>query len=119
MIVGIDHITIAVKDLGKSEEFFKKLGFEVYSRQKPPHGQGDIVRVRSGNVNIDLHTLDVHPGSKGHIAFLVDDMDKTYEEMKKKDVKFSGRPPTMSHSGRRMVQIEKDPDGNEWHLASQ
>lgn len=118
MITGIDHITIVVKNLEKSEEYFKKLGFEVYSRQKPPSGKGDIVRIRSGGVLIDLHTLDVHLGSKGHVAFSVDDVDKTYEEMKARSVKFSGRPPSLSHSGRRLVALEKDPDGNEWHLAS-
>lgn len=125
MIGAIDHVAIAVNDLEKSIDFYtEKLGFSISQRSDKPV---KIAFAESGQVKLELisrmkgkaasksitseelnsfNTTDV--GLK-HIAFIVQDLDKVYRDLKMKGVNFITEPEAIS--GGRKITFFSDPDG--------
>ena len=125
----INHVDLLVDDLKKTEEFFtKKLGFKVVRRTQHTSYGGEHIEVVSpdGGEILDIHQIQetylkedeptrphVH-----HIAFEVDDLQKTCDEMKSKGVPFKagdgpnfnsetggGEATTYDENGRRWIQM--------------
>ena len=97
----IDHVTLLVRDLDKSIEFYSgKLGFEVYG-ETISRGR-KIVFLKSGDVRIDLFgALNNEKASQKrpkqgigivHVALKVADFDETYDELVKRGVDFHIKP---------------------------
>ena len=109
LILKFDHVEINVKDVKKAMDFFiKKLGFKLESVI-----EGEGVFVKSGDVSIGL--FEGEPLGLKHIAFTVDDVEKSYRELKDKGVEFLFEPLINAYTGRMVVDF-KDLDGNVWQL---
>ena len=108
MIVGIDHIEILVEDLEKSVDFYKLLGFEMVNWTEEER----TVEMKAGDANFDIIEITEERNEVGlhHIAFLVDDVDKTVKEWKEKGVEITLEPMVSERSGRRLSAM-KDVDG--------
>jgi catechol 2,3-dioxygenase-like lactoylglutathione lyase family enzyme len=122
MINGLQHTCIHVGDIEKSLAFYRDvLGLRLLFRSEPaPSAEFDrTLGVKGSKLKIahlvagkadDIELIEyVTPRGKGfdrdqqdvgnlHIAFSVDDIDKTYEELVKKGVKFV-TPPNETNTG--------------------
>ncbi|MHB1867635.1 MAG: VOC family protein [Nitrososphaerales archaeon] len=111
MISKISSFAVVVRDEKESAKWFReKLGFEVRSR----HGHWVTV-VPKGSRGPVLHLCKTKPLEKGNtgIAFLTADLQKEYERLSKKGVKFTYKP---RDDGWGMYSMFKDIDGNAYWL---
>jgi len=121
MIKGIKFASIPVKDQDKALKFYTTaLGFGIVTDQ--PMGPGQQrwleLRIPGAETRVVLFTADGHEdriGTFQGISFFTDDVQKTYEEMKKRGVEFS-EGPTKQDWG--TYAIFKDVDGNQFVLGS-
>ena len=100
MIKRITHITIRVSNLKKSVSFFENvLGLKKKSEY-------------ATYVDFDVGGVDLGLEQKGkpHIYFLVDNVDKAYQNLKDKGVKFVTEPKDQYWGGRTAMFL--DPDEN-------
>ncbi|MGQ9641587.1 MAG: VOC family protein [Candidatus Bathycorpusculaceae bacterium] len=109
MIKCVWCITFSVSDLKRSAEFYEKtLGLE------KKYAYSSYVGFQCGNLEIGLipkfKTEERAELTSPSVEFLVDDMDKTYKELKDKGVKFIKELPDEPWGGRQASF--KDPDGN-------
>lgn len=99
MITGIDHIDISVKDLDEAVDTLEKLGFEIVQRTNHHHGTVEMKLPGPNQPIFDLHPVLPERGNEFigvmHIAFKVDDIDKSFEDLKGKGFKF--KPETAPH----------------------
>lgn len=119
MLERIDHTTITVRDLQRSVDFYTGLlGFTVDHEMDIPESNLKIIFLRLGNTMLELFGVpnvqgevlsDVNEvvGFK-HIALLTDDVDREYERLKNKGVKFRITPTTVQSV---RIAFFKDPDG--------
>ena len=121
MIKGIKFASIPVKDQDKALKFYTTaLGFGIVTDQ--PMGPGQQrwleLRIPGAETRVVLFTADGHEdriGTFQGISFFTDDVQRTYEEMKKRGVEFS-EGPTKQEWG--TYAIFKDVDGNQFVLGS-
>lgn len=115
MLLGIDHAEIIVKNLEKSVEYYKLLGFEVVKWTEEER----TVEVKAGDISLDIIEASEKRPETGlhHIAFLVDDVDKTVAELKAKGVEITLDPPIISERSGRKLSALKDIDGIMHQLA--
>lgn len=118
MVLGIDHIDISVKDVNRSVEIFKILGFEEVGRNE--HHAGTVeMKLPGPNQPI----FDVHPqveehldGGTGivHIAFRVDDAAKAFDEFKDKGITFGEKVGVhfVDSTQRVLFSIADSPDAD-------
>jgi Predicted enzyme related to lactoylglutathione lyase len=110
VITEVKSIAVVISDEKKAIEFYTKtLGFELRDNE------GHWITVAPKGSQTLLHlckTKPLEPGNTG-IWLKVDDVDKTYEELSKKGVKFP-KPPRDDGWGK--YAIMSDPDGNEFWL---
>jgi len=105
-IKKIAHITIGVSDLKKSMQFYQDiLGLEKFG-EWPAYAIFDIAGVSFG----------LEPKAKLEICMLVDDVDKTYQNLKDKGAKVVVEPKEPSWGGRAATFL--DPDGNKITIES-
>lgn len=139
MITGHNHTSFTVSDLERSVDFYTNiLGLELGDRfeSKGPGisrivgfdnahlliafvGKSDfslelIQYVSPQGTKLDTSTNNV---GAAHVAFWVDDIDKSYEELKAKGVQFKGAP-TSSRPERPRVAYFVDPDNITLELVS-
>jgi len=126
-MVAFDHILIVVKDLEKSINFYKLLGFEHLETIQRPNDRVGVMKL--GPVKIELmHQKEgqetYRPDRKitdigfRHIGFRVNDVQKIYDELKG-IIEFDSQPvPIAGRQGRKTVFF-KDPDGVELHFVQQ
>lgn len=121
MLKGIDNVGVAVTDLVRSIAFYEKLGFT-----KSSDYDADVkgCTMTAGSAVLFLFqtkqanpqpvrrepTLAQNPPGIDHISFLVEDVDRIYQDLKAKGVQFNGEPADQEW-GARLVGL-KDPDGN-------
>ncbi|MCS6926878.1 MAG: VOC family protein [Candidatus Binatia bacterium] len=120
MLKGIDNVGIAVTDLARSIAFYEQLGFT-----KSADYDADVkgCTMTAGSAVLFLFqtqanpqpvrrepTLAQNPPGIDHISFLVEDVDRIYQDLKAKGVQFDGEPADQEW-GARLVGL-KDPDGN-------
>jgi predicted enzyme related to lactoylglutathione lyase len=121
MIKGIKFASIPVKDQDKALKFYTTaLGFAIVTDQ--PMGPGQQrwleLRIPGAETKVVLFTPDGHEdriGTFQGISFFTDDVQRTYEEMKKRGVEFS-EGPTKQEWG--TYAIFKDVDGNQFVLGT-
>jgi len=105
-IVRIAHIKIGVSDLKKAVPFYENIvGLKKIS-EWPNYAIFDIAGI----------DLGLEPKAKLEICLLVDDVDKTYRDLKDKGVKFV-REPRDQHWGGRTASFV-DSDGNMFVIES-
>ncbi len=115
MFQQIDYTMVIVSDMARSVEFYRdKLGiplkfespewteFMTGATTLALHGGGIKQERRSGGADKDAGTCS--------IGFNVEDVDKTYEEMKSKGV-FFVMPPTQREGEGIKLAVALDPDG--------
>jgi lactoylglutathione lyase len=116
MFKQIDYTMVVVSDMNRSVEFYRdKLGIPL-KFQSP-----DWTEFQTGTTTLALHGGGVaaqdppagDPSKQaGHcsIGFNVDDVDKTYEELKAKGINFVMPPMQREGEGIRLA-VAIDPDG--------
>jgi predicted enzyme related to lactoylglutathione lyase len=106
MIKGIATTWLPVSDMDAAAAFYRDhLGLDVVEHD------GDWTEVTAGDQRIGLNASESPSGDGGAvIAFAVDDIDATVEELKGKGVEFSGE--VSEHPWGRIAPF-KDPDGND------
>jgi lactoylglutathione lyase len=115
MFKQIDYTMVIVSDMARSIEFYRdKLGIPL--KFESP----EWTEFLTGTTTLALHGGGVPRQSTGHsadkdagtcsIGFNVDDVDKTYEELKAKGINFV-MPPTQREGEGIKLAVCIDPDG--------
>ncbi len=136
MITGTQHVSYTVSDVEKAREFFvEKLGLEATTVREVSGERverivgfpglqmkiSNITLADNGNIElveylsprgkkIDLSTCNTEVA---HLAFTVDDIDRTYRELREKGVKFVS-PPQWAKDGALKgwgISYFRGPDG--------
>jgi len=103
MITGIDHIEICVGNVEEVAEFFKKMGFQEIRRTDHHGGAIELMIPGSQNITFEFHYgKEIEPPGLNHIAFKVDDMEKTYKELSDKGISFTAPPKQSSNRNCKM-----------------
>jgi len=114
MIKRVDHIDIAVKDIDRATKLFQKIGFDLVRRTTHGGGKGSVELKLPGEALIyelfpvDPRFLDGKPGVR-HVAWAVDDAQKTFDELKAKGVKSrQDKPGLIPETGRVLFNCVDD-----------
>jgi catechol 2,3-dioxygenase-like lactoylglutathione lyase family enzyme len=125
--VALDHVLIVVRDLERSIEFYRLLGFEHVETFQRPDDRVGVMRL--GETKIELmclrEGLETHRPPRRvtdlgfrHLGFRVEDVEETYERLKGV-IRFDSPPrPTAGRDG-RMTVFFRDPDGVEFHFVQE
>jgi len=129
MAAGIvfDHVLIVAKDLERSIEFYKLLGFDHVETIQRPDDRVGVMRL--GGVKIELMCLregaeTYRPSRRAtdigfrHIGFRVEDVEETYERLRDL-IQFDSPPRPIAGRSGRMTVFFKDPDGVELHFVQE
>ena len=146
MLQRLFHVNICVRDMEKSVRFYQDIGFNKvndFTMEDPSVGEALGLKARKlrgvfmrlGN-DANAPVLDlvqfIDPPTQGNpyptlnnvgicrIAFTVDDIDKTYEELKAKRVEFVAPLKKVAGPGGATIGVVcfKDPDGTVLELLS-
>ena len=98
MIKHVNFVTVPVTDQKRALEFYtKRLGFTVFTDQ--PMGEGGQrwieLKIGSSPTTVVLFTSDEYKGMIGKslpFTVAVDDLDKTYAELRERNVEFDQEP---------------------------
>ncbi|MCL1913010.1 MAG: VOC family protein [Eubacteriaceae bacterium] len=120
-ILGIGHNGFVVGDLEKSIEFYRDiLGFEVEREMDRPERKIVFLKICDGQ-SIELFSGGNEKAQKSestigfaHTCLIIEDMDKSMEELQAKGVEITGVRRRDDGSGAFIV---KDPDGNEFEMS--
>ena len=121
MIKQIKFVSVPVADQDRALDFYtEKLGFTIITDQPFDEKQRWIeLRVPKAETRVVLFTTDDDKGRIGtfmNMSYTCDNLQKTYEELKKRGVEFEN-PPKKEHWGN--FAIFKDSEGNRfvaWHM---
>src|SRR5438128_10588038 len=118
MIKQIKFVSIPVADQDRALDFYtEKLGFTIITDQPFDDKQRWIeLRVPKAETRVVLFTTDEDKGRIGtfmNMSYTCDDLQKTYEELKRRGVEFEN-PPKKEHWG--TFAIFKDSEGNRFVL---
>ena len=108
MIEKIENITFPVKDLKKAVAFYENVVGLKKSKEWSNYATFDVGGMIFG--------LDPAPKAELQIYITVDDVDKVYDTLKRKGVKFLTEPKDQYWGGRTAKFT--DPDGNKFILVS-
>jgi catechol 2,3-dioxygenase-like lactoylglutathione lyase family enzyme len=119
MIKSVSLVSIPIRDQNKALEFYtKKLGLQIITDQ--PFGAQRWIELGIAGAETKL-ALFTPPGQESrigtfsNIAFLTDDIEKTYQTLTARGVEFE-KPPKKESWGTSAVF--KDPDGNTFALSA-
>ena len=120
MIKQIKFVSIPVADQNRALDFYtEKLGFTIITDQPFDDKQRWIeLRVPKAETRVVLFTMEGDEkriGSMMPATFACDDIDKTYEELKKRGVEFDGPPEKQPWGSYAMF---KDSEGNKFVIAT-
>lgn len=122
-ILGLDHVVFRVKDLARSEAFYRDaLGCEVVHRQE----HLGLVHIRAGRSLVDLFSVDgklgrmggAAPGPEGHnvahICLRVEPFDPAAIQARMKELGVACTSPSSNYGaeGEGLSLYLTDPDGN-------
>jgi|SRR5579863_2496276 len=117
MIAGIDNIGVAASDLQRSVAFYKKLGFaKAFENERgcllaAGSARLFIFAAKQESAALQLRAFDlINPPGIDHISFLVDDVDRTYEDIRRRGLEFESAPADQPWGARATTL--RDPDGN-------
>lgn len=109
----IGYVNIFVSDFSRAVDFFSEtLGLNLVMRED----NFGYASFDGGNISFAIAETDDSSlvGKHTGIGFIVDDIDKAYDEMKAKGVAFD-MPPTKQPWGGTLA-LFKDPEGNVFYL---
>ncbi|AYQ31304.1 VOC family protein [Runella sp. SP2] len=120
----IQHLGIPVADLVRSEAFYNRLGFTNVMSSTFQHegGEGKVAMMKQGDIIIEIYQMpDValdeirarRDGHIDHVAFDVEDIDATFELLKKEGFNIIEESPVFLafwHKGCKYFNIT-GPDG--------
>jgi methylmalonyl-CoA epimerase len=116
MIQLIDHIAITVRDLQETIDFYAKLGFRLTQRNETPVQTIAFLEAGPARLEVFAPKKTTTPPELGqsdlgvkHIALMVDDVQKAFEEARAKGVVFNSEPRRTSMGN--VVAFFKDPNG--------
>jgi catechol 2,3-dioxygenase-like lactoylglutathione lyase family enzyme len=96
MIQLIDHIAITVRDLQETIDFYAKLGFRLTQRNETPVQTIAFLEAGPARLEVFAPKKTTTPPELGqsdlgvkHIALMVDDVQKAFEEARAKGVVFN------------------------------
>ncbi len=114
-IERIRSIAVVVSDINKSKEWYRdKLEFEVQDDME----HWVVVGPPGSSTGIHLCQVEaLEPGNTG-ILFFAEDIESTYQELKKKGVEFTRDLGKAEWNENVKYAMFKDPDGNEFWLMS-
>ena len=119
MIKAVKFVSVPTRDQDRALAFYTEtLGFRVVTDQ--PFGEQRWIELRIPGAETGV-VLFTPPGQEERIggfmnlAFVADDVRKTYDELSARGVEFV-QPPKTEHWGTSAVF--KDPDGNTFALSS-
>lgn len=120
------HTMIRVTDLKKSLHFYQEaLNFHLVSRTDYDDGEFTLVFLRASGDRADSPTLELtfnwgtseyeRGNAYGHMAFLVESIDKVQKDLQNKGYDLSWGPGA-SPNGKSVIAFVDDPDGYEIEL---
>jgi methylmalonyl-CoA epimerase len=109
MILKIDHLGIAVKDMAEAKRAYEALGFKIDSEHLVPTEKVKAAFITVGESHLELleptdpssviaRFLEKRSGLH-HICLLVDDIEKTMAEMKASGAKLLDEVPRVGAGG--------------------
>jgi len=124
MILSVDNIGIGVTNLGRSVEFYQRLGFaKAFENERgctmvagsaklflfvASPGRAPVAR--------QAFNLSLNPVGIDHVSLLVDNVDKTHTELVARGIEFHTQPADQSWGAR--AAMLRDPDGTNIYLLS-
>jgi catechol 2,3-dioxygenase-like lactoylglutathione lyase family enzyme len=120
MIRGIKFVGVPVRDQDVALKFYtESIGMKVITDQEfTPQQRWIELKIPGADTGIALFTPQGHENRVGEfqsISFWCDDVFATADALKKKGVTFAKEPATESWG---TAAVFKDPDGNQFVLAS-
>jgi len=119
MIKQVKFLGVCVRDQDRALQFYtEKLGFKVKTDQPMGTQRWIELEIPGAETGIVLFTPEGQEGRIGsfvNTSLLCDDIDATYEELKRRGVEFSS-PPAEQPWGK--FAIFKDTDGNSFVVSS-
>jgi predicted enzyme related to lactoylglutathione lyase len=111
MLKRINFTTVPVKDQSRALAFYtEKLGLKVFTDQTMGPSRWIELKVPGAETMLVLfHQPEHAPGKLPAVAFIADDVQKTYEELRGRGVEFT-QPPKKEHWGEHAMF--KDSEGN-------
>jgi methylmalonyl-CoA/ethylmalonyl-CoA epimerase len=119
-MLGLDHIGVVVKDLQKAIGVLEKLSLTVGERETIEHLKVAVAFFQVNGNRIELispltehHELAQHMRERGeglhHIAFKVEDMNESVENLKKLGIRIAqGRPRGKGHGGKEIAFLNEE-----------
>jgi len=120
MIKAVKFVSIPVRDQDQALDFYtNKLGFQILTDQPFDDKQRWIeLKIPGSETSVVLFTPTGHEdriGSFSNVAFLTDDVERTYRTLKDRGVTFSD-PPTKQPWG--VYAKFQDADGNQFVMSA-
>ncbi|MDH3669770.1 MAG: VOC family protein [Gammaproteobacteria bacterium] len=119
-ISRVSHIGIRVADLARSQEFYRRFGFELVAQ-----GEADYVAILKSSRGIEINLIvnangdndgnnilmDISPKYPGytHVALEISSIDQTVKALEDSGIPISGGPMRL---GEGMSLFIRDPDRN-------
>ena len=111
MIDHVNAVVLPVRDVEKCASFYRdKLGFKLNHKDD----ESAFLAI-GGKGGLVLGLVSIKEIHRTYYAVFVEDVDREYEELKKKGVHFV-KPPTTQPWGQRIAYFE-DPEGNLWEIS--
>lgn len=119
----LHHVTLSANDVDLTSQWYVDyLGFSItdrFSLTRPDGRQIDVVRIARPGLQLNISKfpgsvpLDRSTENQGwrHLAFEVEDVDRTYQQLRSQGVQFITEPFTYDPPGYRVVFF-RDPEGN-------
>jgi methylmalonyl-CoA epimerase len=115
MILKIDHLGIAVKDMAEAKSAYEALGFTIEAEHEVPTEKVKTAFIAVGESHLELleptdpssviaKFLEKRSGVH-HICLLVDDIEKTMAEMKAGGARLLDETPRIGAGGCRVAFI--------------
>lgn len=111
MLKRINFTTVPVRDQSRALAFYtEKLGLRVFTDQTMGPTRWIELKIPGAETMLVLfHQPEHAPARTPAVAFIADDVQKTYEELRARGVEFT-QPPKKEHWGEHAVF--KDSEGN-------
>jgi predicted enzyme related to lactoylglutathione lyase len=121
MITQVKFVGVPTRDQRRAFKFYtEQLGFEVATDQPFDDKQRWIeLRIGNSQTRVVLFTPEGHESRIGTFfngSLACDDVEATYRQLRQRGVEFTGEPQQQPWG---TFAIFKDPDGNQFVLASQ
>src|SRR5437773_2506675 len=112
MLKRINFVSVPVKDQTRALEFYtNKVGLKVFTDQTMGEMRWIELQIPGAETRLVLHHKpDFTPGAEPAVAFVADQVQATYEQLKAKGVEFT-QPPKKEHWGE--YAVFKDSEGNQ------